>query len=53
VKAAYTHLDQILQVEPRTPNGCEECLKIGSAWVTYASAWNVATSAIAIHRPTL
>jgi hypothetical protein len=30
VQAACTHLDQILQVEPRTPNGCEEGLKIGS-----------------------
>jgi hypothetical protein len=33
VQAACTHLDQILQVEPRTPNGCEEGLKIGSDWV--------------------
>ncbi len=28
-----THLDQIRDVEPRTPQGCEECLKIGSGWV--------------------
>jgi len=28
-----THLDQIRDVEPRTPQGCEECLKSGSAWV--------------------
>lgn len=27
------HLDQIRDVEPRTPQGCEECLKSGSAWV--------------------
>jgi hypothetical protein len=23
----------IQNVEPRTPNGCEECLKLGSPWV--------------------
>ena len=28
-----THLDQIRDVEPRTPDGCEECLKLGSSWV--------------------
>lgn len=28
-----THLDQVRDVEPRTPAGCEECLKIGSGWV--------------------
>lgn len=28
-----THLDQVRDVEPRTPEGCEECLKIGSKWV--------------------
>jgi len=28
-----THLDQILDVEPRTPGGCEECLKTNSWWV--------------------
>lgn len=27
------HLDQIRDVSPRTPDGCEECLKTGSAWV--------------------
>jgi hypothetical protein len=32
---ACTHLDQI---RPRTPNGCEECLKIESDWFTCASA---------------
>lgn len=31
--AECTHLDQIRDVEPRTPQGCEECLKIGDAWV--------------------
>jgi uncharacterized UBP type Zn finger protein len=28
-----THLDQIRNVTPRTPEGCEECLKSGDLWV--------------------
>ena len=28
-----THLDQIRDVEPRTPGGCEECLASGDRWV--------------------
>jgi uncharacterized UBP type Zn finger protein len=28
-----THLDQIREVTPRTPEGCEECLKSGDEWV--------------------
>jgi uncharacterized UBP type Zn finger protein len=28
-----THLDQIRDVTPRTPKGCEECLKMGARWV--------------------
>jgi uncharacterized UBP type Zn finger protein len=28
-----THLDQIRDVSPRTPDGCEECLASGSRWV--------------------
>jgi uncharacterized UBP type Zn finger protein len=28
-----THLDQVHRVAPRTPNGCEECLKTGAGWV--------------------
>ena len=28
-----THLDAVRNVEPRTPEGCEECMKIGSWWV--------------------
>ena len=28
-----THLDQVRDVDPRTPAGCEECLKTGSPWV--------------------
>jgi uncharacterized UBP type Zn finger protein len=28
-----THLDSVKDVEPGTPNGCEECLKTHSRWV--------------------
>lgn len=28
-----THLDLIRPVAPRTPQGCEECLKLGMSWV--------------------
>ena len=28
-----THLDQIDDVEPQTPQGCGECMKTGSHWV--------------------
>jgi len=28
-----THINQIKTVEPRTPEGCEECLITGSSWV--------------------
>src|SRR6266542_1055711 len=27
------HIVQINEVEPGTPNGCEDCLRIGSWWV--------------------
>ena len=27
------HLSMIRQVYPRTPNGCEECLLLGTEWV--------------------
>jgi len=27
------HLDRIRDVEPRTPDGCEECLAMGASWV--------------------
>jgi uncharacterized UBP type Zn finger protein len=31
---ACTHLKQVNQnIKAKTPNGCEECLKMGSAWV--------------------
>lgn len=30
---ACTHLDQIRNVTPSTPNGCTDCLAIGSSWV--------------------
>ena len=28
-----SHLDQISDVQPKTPEGCEECLKLGMDWV--------------------
>src|SRR5215213_7115596 len=28
-----SHLFEISNVTPKTPNGCEECLKIGDGWV--------------------
>ncbi|HEX6589777.1 MAG TPA: UBP-type zinc finger domain-containing protein [Longimicrobiales bacterium] len=28
-----THLDQVRDGEPRTPDGCEECLQSGDSWV--------------------
>ena len=28
-----THLKDVHDVRPRTPNGCEECLQSGSWWV--------------------
>ncbi|MEO5588019.1 MAG: UBP-type zinc finger domain-containing protein [Gemmatimonadaceae bacterium] len=31
--ATCSHLDQIADVSPRTPAGCEECLQSGDAWV--------------------
>ncbi|MGW7002144.1 UBP-type zinc finger domain-containing protein [Streptomyces sp. NPDC054933] len=27
------HLSLVRNVSPRTPNGCEECLKLGMGWV--------------------
>jgi uncharacterized UBP type Zn finger protein len=27
------HINQIRNVKPRTPQGCEECLKLGDPWV--------------------
>jgi uncharacterized UBP type Zn finger protein len=27
------HLDQVKHVRARTPDGCEDCLRIGSGWV--------------------
>lgn len=27
-----THLDQIKNVKPKTPKGCEECLETGDVW---------------------
>lgn len=28
-----THLDQIQDVSPNTPDGCEECLATGGTWL--------------------
>ena len=28
-----THMDQIQDVQPNTPDGCEECLATGDEWV--------------------
>jgi uncharacterized UBP type Zn finger protein len=33
MSAPCSHLDQIRDVSPKTPNGCAECLQIGDAWV--------------------
>ena len=33
MSGACTHVTQLQDVRPRTPDGCEECLKIGSEWV--------------------
>jgi hypothetical protein len=33
VATQCTHLDEIQNVAPRTPNGCEECLANGDHWV--------------------
>ena len=30
---ACTHKNQIKNVKPKTPEGCEECLKSGDGWV--------------------
>jgi uncharacterized UBP type Zn finger protein len=30
---ACTHLDQIAEVAPSSPLGCEECLRLGDRWV--------------------
>jgi len=29
-----THLDEIKDVEPATPDGCQECLEMGDEWVS-------------------
>ena len=47
-----THRSHIHNVVPRTPNGCEECLKLGDPGYICACAWSAATSAAATHRRT-
>jgi len=46
--AVYTHLNRIKNVKRRTPQGCEECLKIGAqgsicAFVSNAVVWDAVT----------
>jgi hypothetical protein len=31
--ARCTHLDEVQDVKPSTPQGCEECLRTGMRWV--------------------
>ena len=33
MRAQCTHVDQVTEVTPRTPQGCEECLAMGGRWV--------------------
>jgi uncharacterized UBP type Zn finger protein len=33
MSAPCTHLDQVRDAKPRTPDGCEECLQLGDTWV--------------------
>jgi len=33
VAAQCKHLDQVRSVKPRTPKGCEECLKAKMQWI--------------------
>jgi uncharacterized UBP type Zn finger protein len=33
MKPTCTHLDHVRTNDPRTPEGCEECLAIGQDWV--------------------
>lgn len=33
MNSSCEHINQIKNVTPRTPEGCEECLAIGSDWV--------------------
>jgi hypothetical protein len=33
IAVACPHLVQIRPVTPRTPEGCEECLRLGTPWV--------------------
>jgi len=33
MRVSCTHLDQVNDVTPATPDGCEECLQMGDTWV--------------------
>ena len=47
-----THLDQVHDVKPRTPNGCEECLTTGTRGSICGCASAAGTSAAATTRRT-
>ena len=32
-RSTCAHLDQLAEVEPNTPEGCEDCLREGTRWV--------------------
>ena len=36
-----SHLSEVSNVTPKTPNGCEECLKMGDRWVHMPALRNV------------
>lgn len=38
-----SHLSEINSVTPKTPNGCDECLKMGDRWVICDFAQPVVT----------
>ena len=46
-----SHVDDLTPVPPRTPQGCEECLKLGAPWVHFGCASVAGTSAAAIAPP--
>src|SRR5438094_279452 len=51
VDQLYTHLKEVRDVVPLTPEGCEECLRAGSWWVHLdTTAPDSATARIAFLR---
>jgi len=49
--AQCTHLDQVRKVKPRTPKGCEECLKANTKWVHLRLCLSCGTSAACDNSP--